>query len=232
MSHASTKKPRDATASACERRREEILDAATRLFAEHGFTDAVTQLLADELGIGKGTIYRHFSSKKDLFLAAADRAVRQLHDRMEASKQGVEDPLERVVCAVGAYLDFFTENPECVELLVQERAYFKDRAQPTYLEHREKYVERWRDLYRSLMAEGRVREMPAERISDVLTAAIFGSMVLNYFGGRAGAISAGADDILDVILYGILSEPERRRRLNPARPGGEPGPSPAECGRS
>ena len=42
-------------------RREEILDAATDLFAEHGFTETVTQTLADRLQVGKGTIYRHFT---------------------------------------------------------------------------------------------------------------------------------------------------------------------------
>ncbi len=38
-----------------EARREEVLDAATELFAEHGYSDAVTQALAERLGVSKGT---------------------------------------------------------------------------------------------------------------------------------------------------------------------------------
>src|SRR2546430_155159 len=64
----------------CARRREEILEAAARLFAEHGYADADLQVLADTLGVGKGTLYRYFPSKQDLFLAAADRVMRKLRE--------------------------------------------------------------------------------------------------------------------------------------------------------
>ena len=79
-----------------ERRREEILDAAARLFAEHGYSETDTQVLADELGVGKGTLYRYFPSKRELFLAAADRVMRQLREHIDDSLDGVDDPLERI----------------------------------------------------------------------------------------------------------------------------------------
>jgi AcrR family transcriptional regulator len=194
-------------------RREEILVAATCLFAEHGYADTDTQRLADKLGVGKGTLYRNFPSKRELFLAAVDRAMRQLHDRIQARIDGVEDPFERVSRAVEAYLDFFDGHPEHVELLIQERAQFKDRSRPTYFIHREKSLARWRSMYRSLIEEGRVRPMPVERITDVISAALYGSMFLNYFAGRTETFAATADDILDVVFFGILSDEERRRRL-------------------
>ncbi|MBX6312159.1 MAG: TetR/AcrR family transcriptional regulator [Isosphaeraceae bacterium] len=222
MSRSTSKKLPTEPRGVCDRR-EEILEAATRLFAEHGFSDAVTQLLADELGVGKGTLYRYFPSKRELFLAAADRAMRRLHERMEASIRGIEDPLDRIARAVGAYLAFFAEHPELVELLIQERAQFKDRDKPTYCEHRDRYVERWRTLYRGLIAEGRVREMPVERITDVISAALYGAMFLNHFNSQPGSFAARAEDILDVIFFGILSEPERSRRAaeNGSRSAGE-----------
>src|SRR5271157_4544353 len=66
-------------------RKEEILRTATELFAEHGFSDAITQVLADRLQLGKGTIYRHFPSKRDLFLAAADRVMRKMQEKILAN---------------------------------------------------------------------------------------------------------------------------------------------------
>src|SRR5271157_6104377 len=77
-------------------RKEEILRTATELFAEHGFSDAMTQVLADRLGVGKGTIYRHFPSKRALFLAAADRVMRTLQDRVNTNIAGIDDGLERL----------------------------------------------------------------------------------------------------------------------------------------
>src|SRR5437899_9926494 len=97
MKPIAKKKPQrlDAT-SLWASRREQILDAAAELFARHGYADTDTQLLAEKLGVGKGTLYRYFPSKRALFLAAADRVMRRLHDCIEESIKDVEDPLDQV----------------------------------------------------------------------------------------------------------------------------------------
>ena len=191
-------------------RREEILTAATQLFAEQGFSDAVTQILADTLGVGKGTLYRHFPSKRALFLAAVDRVMTRLQEHVERATEDVVDGLERVRRGVGAYLQFFREHPEYVEILVQERAQFHDRDRPTYFEHRERNATRWRDLYRTMIGQGRLRpDVTAERIADVMSAALYGAMFLNDYGGRSGAFSIDAESIIEILFRGILSETER-----------------------
>jgi AcrR family transcriptional regulator len=213
MSELSEKKMRRCCdEEALSARREEILEMATELFAEHGFSDAITQVLADRLQIGKGTLYRHFPSKRALFLAATDRVMVKLNERVEASILGVDDGLERIGRAIAAYLRFFAENPHFVELLIQERANFKDRKRPTYFEHRERTVERWRQLYRELIAAGRVRPMPVEQITEVISGAIYGTMFINYFTGQAKPSEIQARDIVDVALHGILTDSERRRQ--------------------
>jgi AcrR family transcriptional regulator len=213
MKNTAERKPRRSTDEALwASRQEEILDAAATLFAKHGYADTDTQLLADKLGVGKGTLYRYFPSKRDLFLAAADRVMRKLRQEIDASIAGIEDPLAQIARAIHAFLAFTANHPEFVELLMQERAQFKDRKKPTYFEHREAHVERWRSLYRSLIAAGRVREMPVERITDVMSQLLYGTMFVNYFTGEKKPPEAQARDILDVVFRGILSEPERRRR--------------------
>ena len=99
-------------------RREEILDAATELFAEHGFSDTMTQTLAERLQIGKGTIYRHFPSKQALFLAAADRGIRLLQEESQREASKGRDPFDRIIRATHAYLRYFDRHPEFVELIV------------------------------------------------------------------------------------------------------------------
>jgi len=192
-------------------REAEILDAATSLFAELGYNDADTQALVEKLGVGKGTLYRYFPSKRELFLAAVDRVMRRMTARIDAGVAGIEDPLERIASAIRAYLDFFAANPEYVELLLQERALFRDREKPTYFAYRERNVVRWRELYRSLIAEGRLREMSVDRISDVIGQLLYGTMFTNYFVGQQKSSECQAREILDVVLFGILSERERRR---------------------
>ena len=213
MKAVATRKPgRPVDPELRDRRCEEILDAALKLFAEHGYSGADTQVLADQLGVGKGTLYRYFASKERLFLAAVDRVMRRLRATVDAAMTGIDDPLEQIGRAVRAYLGFVSDNPDFVEILIQERAHFKDRKKPTYFEHREANIERWRTLYRSLMSEGRLRKMPVERITDVFGDLMYGTMFTNYFTGSRKSPDEQAKAILDVMFCGILSPEEQRCR--------------------
>ncbi len=212
MSDVEVKKSKRCSEEANLARREEILETATLLFAEHGFSDAVTQALADRLGVGKGTIYRHFPSKRDLFLAAADRVMWKMQERIDANIAGIEDGLEKITRGIATFLAFFAEHPPYVELLIQERAHFKDRKRPTYFEHRERVSERWRQNYRDLIAAGRVRDIPVEQITNVVSNVVYGIMVTNFFNGQAKPSDVQAREVLDVIFNGILTESEKKRR--------------------
>ena len=80
--------------------------------------------------------------------------------------------------AVFAYLRFFKERPEQVELMILERAEFRDRKISTYFAYREDGKCRWHNLLRELIASGRVRDIPVCRIDDVLSDLVYGTMVL------------------------------------------------------
>jgi AcrR family transcriptional regulator len=197
----------------CQQRREEILEMAIRLFARESYAELDLQVLADALNVGKGTLYRHFGSKEKLFLAAADRVMRKLREHVDTSVAGIADPLEQIRIAIHAYLKYFADHPEAVEMLIQERAQFRDRKRPTYFVHREANVERWRAVYRELIREGRVRRVPAENISDVVHSLMYGAMFASHMGGQSKTPEQTAEEIIDLVFHGILSETELRARL-------------------
>jgi AcrR family transcriptional regulator len=51
-----------------KRREEEILASSLLLFKTHGEDKITVEVIADSVGIGKGTIYKHFKSKSDIYL--------------------------------------------------------------------------------------------------------------------------------------------------------------------
>lgn len=53
--------------------REMILDAAIRLFSEHGYENTKISDITDALHMGKGTFYVYFKNKKELFMECIDR---------------------------------------------------------------------------------------------------------------------------------------------------------------
>lgn len=200
-------RPRDATLP--ERRRDEIADVAAAIFAERGFPSTDLQAVADEAGIGKGTIYRYFGSKKGLFLAATDREMRRLSECVRDAAAGHEEPLERIAAAIRAYLAYFDKHAFVVELLMQERAEFKDRRKPTYFQHRDASIEPWRDLFRGLIREGRVRDVPVARITDVMSDLLYGTIFSNHFASRRKRLERQAEDILDILFHGLLTREDR-----------------------
>lgn len=203
-------RPRDEDLA--QRRREEILEVATRLFAERGFPDMDVQDAADALGVGKGTVYRYFPTKRELFLAAVDRAIRLLREHVEGAAGRVEDPLAKIEAAVEAHLGFFADHADFVELFIQERAEFKDRKKPTYFVQRDANIGRWEDLTRSLIEAGVVRELPVRQVSDVIGDLLYGAMFTNVFAGRRRDHREQAREILDVVLNGILTPAAQRQR--------------------
>jgi AcrR family transcriptional regulator len=69
-------------------RKDEILDAASRLFARLGFKKTTLDEVAGEVGIVKSALYRYFSNKEDLFNAVILRIAKE---HMEAAEEAVKE---------------------------------------------------------------------------------------------------------------------------------------------
>ena len=67
-----------------ETREDLILNAADRLLARYGYKKMTVEDLANEAGIGKGTVYLHFPSKEEVVLSHVDRIVRRLVEHLTA----------------------------------------------------------------------------------------------------------------------------------------------------
>ena len=124
------------------RRREEILEEATKLFAAEGYARARVDDLAARLGVAKGTLYLYFPTKEQLFLAVADKAMEDLQNAIHSVANPIDDPFERIGAVVKAYLSFFDANLHLIEILVHERAEFRDRKKPTCLTYRDKNIKK------------------------------------------------------------------------------------------
>jgi AcrR family transcriptional regulator len=192
------------------RRTDEILDVAVAAFAREGYRRTDVQVIADTVGVGKGTVYRYFPTKEDLFFAAVDRGMRRLQERIREATGPIGDPLEEIRTAVRSYLCYFDEHPEIVELFIQERAEFKDRKRPTYFVYQDASIERSRGIFLRLMSEGQVRKMPVDRVLDVLSDLLYGAIFTNHFAGRRKPFEEQAADILDIVFYGILPADQAR----------------------
>lgn len=73
-----------------------ILDAADRLLARYGYKKMTMDNLAQEVGIGKGTIYLHFRSKEEVVLSQIDRIIHRLKTELQTIAQSKEAPASQL----------------------------------------------------------------------------------------------------------------------------------------
>jgi AcrR family transcriptional regulator len=90
-----------------EARREEILDAALGVFAEHGLHGASTEEIARRAGISQPYVFRLFGTKKGLYLAVVARCFRQTLELMQRAAEGKRgaEALEAIGRAYGELLE-------------------------------------------------------------------------------------------------------------------------------
>jgi AcrR family transcriptional regulator len=201
------------------RRRAEILDAAERAFASTGYAETDVQVVADILGVGKGTVYRYYPTKQDLFLAAVDRGLADLSVAMEAIMADESlDPIDMIRKAFETYLAFFANRPQLTELFFQERVAFHGRETPRYFAGMCEHQSRDEAFLTQLMAAGRLRPVPVEHLLTVVGDLLFGTVLSNHLSGRPADPAAQAAAVVDVLFHGILSDPERKKQHRRAKP--------------
>jgi AcrR family transcriptional regulator len=188
-------------------RAEEILCTALEVFAEHGFAHTDVQVIADRVGIGKGTVYRHFGSKEGLFLACAQHSRQWLTGQVDAAADQATEPLEQLRQGMYAFISFFDAHPQVVELLIQERAHFCGKQQPTLFERKPESQQRWHAVFQRLIDEGVIRNLPLDQIEEAISKFVFGIMFVNYFSGRTKPLAQQCNEIFDVLFNGLLARP-------------------------
>jgi AcrR family transcriptional regulator len=101
-----------------QRKREAILAAATRLFAQKGFTSATTKDIADEADIGESTLYNYFTSKRDILNTIMEQQ-RDLFSGMIAELSGSANR-ETLIDIVDKTLDTVVSRATFIRTLLSE----------------------------------------------------------------------------------------------------------------
>jgi AcrR family transcriptional regulator len=184
----------------------EILEKAAAMFAEKGYEKMDVQTLADHLKIGKGTVYRHFTSKEELFLASANHAFETLIPIVRHALSQCENPIDKLKAAYKTFLIFFEKHPEYAELLMQDRAIFKNRSDHTYFRCREELIGKHKQFVESLITQKVLRNIASEKIVQVFLTFLYGALYVRFFTVEQYPLHDLADDVLDILFHGILNK--------------------------
>ena len=182
-------------------RREQIVGAATRVFAEKGFRRATTREVARAAGVSEGTIYNYFEDKDALLLAILDRlneTERRAADFEEGMATDFRGFLEQYL---RRRMSLIWENREAFRVVLSEmlvNAELRER----YLRHVVDPTMRIaEENFRSRMEQGEVRETDAPLAMRSVAGSVLGVLVLGLLGDEE--INSRSEEVPDV-LAGLL----------------------------
>ena len=85
--------------------RDQLIEVATRLFAEHGYEGTSIEAVLSAAGVSRGALYHHFAGKEALFEAVVSAVSGQVTVELAEAVRGCADPLDAMRTAAIAWID-------------------------------------------------------------------------------------------------------------------------------
>ena len=193
-----------------------IQDAAMRVIARKGMAAATMQEIAEEAGVAKGTIYLYFRDRDELVEKTFERAISELHRRVDEALATDARFEEKLRAVISAEILFFQANREFFRLYlsfrhpegnVQQQRRHKRNCQPQY----QARVKRIADSLREAMARGEVREADPERLAIFIIEGSSAVIIERVLEDAPPPEESDINLIAETILHGIGLRPDPQR---------------------
>ena len=202
--------------------REHLLDAAQRVFREHGVTRTSLNEVATAAGVTRGAVYWHFKDKAALFTAMCDRATLPLDAMLEAAgNEKSEDPLGSLRCLmVGAlqYLANDARTQAVFEVIFHKTEMCGALAQAAGCRERER-SDCLLQVEKLVRQAAEVGQLPADTdaalATQLLHACISGLMREWVLDPGAFDLGKAAPALADCVIAGLVAVPPRVERVLP-----------------
>ena len=187
--------------------RDEILDATDRLLTRYGYKKMTIDDLAREVGIGKGSVYLHFSSKEEIALSHIDRIIERLKAnlRMIAAKRSGADKRLREMLVQRVMFRF-----DSVQHYTQSLNELLAHLRPRLLERRKRYFDEEAAILASIIIEGQDSKIfasgdPVDLAQTLVTAtnSLLPYSLSSYELGDRIDVADRAKKTADVLIRGL-----------------------------
>ena len=182
-------------------KRERILAAALRLFANQSFQAVTMDRVAEAAGVAKGTLYLYFPSKEALYLGILSDGLESISRRYQLTMDSGRPVVERLRHAIDVSIQFYDERRDLLRLVAT--------AEPRLAEARNRLIETWRErgfvFFTSLIEEGISAGVFTRTDSRLATMVILGGIrsVLLYYG-TSRPVSGISVELGHFILDGLM----------------------------
>ncbi|MGQ0732849.1 MAG: TetR/AcrR family transcriptional regulator [Acidobacteriota bacterium] len=194
-------------------KREAILNAATKVFARHGFFQSQVADVAREAGVAAGTVYLYFRGKDDLLVSLFERTMRDAIAEAREALAEVTSPRERLARLARVHLERLGRDRDLAivfQVELRQSTKFMEQFSSTYLRD-------YLGLIRETIAQGqRARQFRPDVNPTLAAKLLFGAldeMATNWvLSRRRYSLAADTDLVIDMFVNGVGARTTPRSR--------------------
>jgi TetR/AcrR family fatty acid metabolism transcriptional regulator len=187
-------------------KRAQILRAAAGVFSQHGFHKAKIEEIAKEAGIGKGTVYEYFSSKKELFKEMIEESLSQYIDLALNETAAADDYVQKLEKIVDVNIYFATVHRDLAKVILSDPGGIGENLKKWMMATKVRIKEVVEDIILSGRERGAFRKVDPTMAAQVFLGAI-GSIIggLLFFENPVDpeTLKHHKNQLMDIILRGI-----------------------------
>jgi len=207
------------TKNEAEETRSRILDAAERVFSDHGVSRTSLEDIAKAAGVTRGAIYWHFKDKSDLVAAMVNRVTLPMEAMVaRTSDESIEDPIASLkACAVSA-LKRTATDPQCqrvFDVVTHKCEYLGEMAgvSDRVFSIQKNCVDRAEKAIRNAVKRGQLPKSVDPRLAAIgLDALIFG-LISSWLANRSYVnLGRQAEKLIDLYVEGLRGGSATRSR--------------------
>ena len=187
-------------------RNAEIMQAARKVFAENGFSQASVAAIARDAGLAKGTLYLYYRSKSEIYWASLRSGLvelgREIRERVEAA-----DTLEAKIRAfMETKISYFERNHEFFRLyyaessnVVRHPAYSHEHFEDLYLEQ----LEVLKSVLRDALQAGAIRRVSVDAAAFAILDLTRGAILHRLLGWSKTSTQEDVACLFDLMWKGL-----------------------------
>jgi TetR/AcrR family transcriptional repressor of mexJK operon len=191
--------------------RQNVLRAAERIFTDHDYHEVLMEDVARASGVGKGTLYRYFPSKRDLYVAVMFEGIEQLHAELEAAIDKPATPVRKIEHIVRCILAYFWDRRFFFALLHHNEHKPDDPDNQEWLRRRAQLSRIIQRAVKEAIAAGHMRRIDPRIAAEMLLGMLRGA---NRYRSSHDTLDALVAAVIDVFLCGAGTATGRRLATN------------------
>jgi TetR/AcrR family transcriptional regulator, cholesterol catabolism regulator len=194
-------------------RKDQIETAATALFKERGFAATSMRDLANEVGIEAASIYSHVRSKEELLQSICFKMAQDFFEVLENQQTRELSFAHRLREIITAHVVIITRNVAASVVFQQEWRHLSEPYLSSFLELREQYEQRIRDIIRHGAEIGEFIATDAKFATRTLLSSLNWIPQWYRLDGELSPVEI-AQNIADLFLKGLCNHPAERPKYH------------------